>query len=509
MEKMEVDEAKQGEYLSEVTLTEDGGVVKKVISAGTGPKPAKNNEVFVHYTGFLEDGSVFDTSIGKDEGFKFIIGAGHVIDGWEIGIMDMQVGEKADLCIKPEYGYGEIGSLPKIPSNANLRFTVELLNTRERRPAKWMMNDEERVKASMKLKEEGGQKFQAKEFAQAEGLYREAISHLDAIQNDNTDSRTLKKTILVNIAVCCNKSQSWVETVRACTQSLAIDNQNPKAFYHRSSANRKLKQYDDALADLKSAIKLSPKDKMLRKEFQTCKNEKKAYDKSQTKMFSNFFSQGVYNEKDPDITQYENELPEYNPSNPIVFLDIQIGDAEAKRVVFELFNEHTPRAAENFRCLCTGEKSTEEKNLHYKGNIFHRIISGFMAQGGDITKQNGTGGESIYGDKFNDEKFWYPHTHGGLLSMANSGPNTNGSQFFITFKKTSWLDGKHTVFGRVIQGFEHVKEIEKIETGENDYPLTKVFIKDCGQLNDELQISELELERYSNPESQESPETKK
>ncbi|CAI2366512.1 unnamed protein product [Moneuplotes crassus] len=491
MEKEEIHE-------NEIHLTQDDGVIKRMIRAGTGRKPEKEDEVVVHYKGYLEDGSVFDSTYdNKDEGFKFIIGAGHVIDGWEIGIMDMQIGEKADLFIEPKYGYGAIGHVPKIPGNAKLRFTIELLNTHERRPTKWVMSDEERIKVTLKLKEDGGIKFKFKEFKEAEGLYREAISHLDAVQNDNKEVQNLKKTIFVNIAVCCNKSESYIEAIRACDKSINIDDQNPKAYYHRANANRKMKQFENAIADLKSAIKLSPKDKALRKEFQACKDEKKAHDKSQAKMLTDFFAEGVYNEIKPDITHYEEKLPEYDPSNPIVFLDIQIGDNEDKRVVFELFNNNTPRAAENFRCLCTGEKSTEDKPLHFKGNVFHRVVTGFMAQGGDITNQNGTGGESIYGGKFNDEKFWYPHSHGGVLSMATNGPDTNRSQFFITFKKTPWLDGRHTVFGRVIQGFDHFLEIEKVETGANDKPLTPIIITNCGQLTEEIPLSELDLERYS------------
>jgi cyclophilin family peptidyl-prolyl cis-trans isomerase len=121
-----------------------------------------------------------------------------------------------------------------------------------------------------------------------------------------------------------------------------------------------------------------------------------------------------------------------------------------------------PKTAENFRCLCTGEK---ESGLTFEGNTFHRIISGFMMQGGDITHQNGTGGMSIYGPKFPDEKLWLPHTHPGLLSMANSGPDTNSSQFFITYKPTKWLNNKHTVFGRVIHGFDICRQAESIKTG--------------------------------------------
>ncbi|CAI4222023.1 unnamed protein product [Auanema sp. JU1783] len=168
---------------------------------------------------------------------------------------------------------------------------------------------------------------------------------------------------------------------------------------------------------------------------------------------------------------------------PRVFFDITIGGSSAGRIVMELFNDIVPNTAENFRCLCTGEKGKGQsgKPLHYKGSTFHRVIPNFMIQGGDFTRGNGTGGESIYGEKFKDENFKERHTGPGILSMANSGPNTNGSQFFLCTVKTDWLDGKHVVFGRVVEGMDVVKKVEEQGT-QSGKPKGACVIADCGQL---------------------------
>ncbi|KAI9472029.1 MAG: peptidyl-prolyl cis-trans isomerase cyp5 [Benjaminiella poitrasii] len=170
---------------------------------------------------------------------------------------------------------------------------------------------------------------------------------------------------------------------------------------------------------------------------------------------------------------------------PKVFFDVAVNGKPSGRMTFKLFADTVPKTAENFRALCTGEKGIGQmgKPLTYKNSIFHRIIPGFMAQGGDFTLGDGRGGESIYGAKFNDENFTLKHNAKGVLSMANAGPNTNGSQFFITFDKTPWLDGNHTVFGQVVEGKEVLDLLEKYGT-QSGRPTAKVEIIDSGEIKE-------------------------
>ncbi|WVW78265.1 peptidyl-prolyl cis-trans isomerase H [Kwoniella bestiolae CBS 10118] len=168
--------------------------------------------------------------------------------------------------------------------------------------------------------------------------------------------------------------------------------------------------------------------------------------------------------------------PPAGVTRPIVFFDVSIGETPAGRIKMELFSDITPKTAENFRQLCTGEH-----RYGYKKATFHRIPQ-FMIQGGDFIRNDGTGSFSIYGAQFEDENFKVKHTGPGLLSMANSGPGTNGCQFFITCAPAEFLDGKHCVFGRVIDGLLTVRKIENVPTGANNRPKLVVRITECGEM---------------------------
>ena len=220
--------------------------------------------------------------------------------------------------------------------------------------------------------------------------------------------------------------------------------------------------------------------KTMRKEYDAIKKAAADAKKKEKATFGNMFKAmgSMYAEKK------EVEKPvKFEGPLPRVFFDVKMGEEALGRIEMELYPNVVPKTAENFRQLCTGEAGMGKKGkpLHYKGSTFHRVIPGFMLQGGDFTNGDGTGGESIYGEKFPDENFVQKHTKKYLLSMANSGKDTNGSQFFICLDDTPWLNGKHVVFGKVVSGAETIRAMAAVgsQSGATSQPVRIVDSGSC------------------------------
>jgi len=426
---------------------------------------------------------VFDSSRDRGTPFQFVLGTGNVIKGWDIGFASMTVGEKAILTCTADYAYGESGSPPKIPPNATLQFEVELLGFQDKKKEKWDMSMQERIEESRTLKGEATAAFKKGVFEEAKGLYIEAAEYLDdpyeSTAEEDQEAEEMRLTLHLNIAMCALKSNDFAETVSFSSKVLKVDSQNVKALYRRGVAHMALNNLEQAKTDFKVAMEKDPNNRDVRREMVKLKKLLEADKKRQKNLFGGFFGKvDMYDDK----SEVEKDV-ELDPNNPKVFFDLDVGGERLGRIVMQLYKDVCPKTAENFRALCTGEKGncSTGQPLHYKGASFHRVIQNFMLQGGDFTKGDGTGGESIYGEKFNDENFKLKHDAPGLLSMANAGPNTNGSQFFITTVATPHLDGKHCVFGKVVEGLDFVKKIEGLETDSGDKPKTPVIIADCGE----------------------------
>jgi len=481
-EKMEIDSK-----LIDVSVAQDGGVMKCITQeapeGAEGPPPS-GDEVIAHYTGTLKsDGSKFDSSRDRGQPFKFTIGQGQVIAGWDEGFASMKVGEKALLNIRSDYGYGKSGSPPKIPADADLVFDVELISFAPKKKEKWELSPEETTEEAKKLKDEGTELFKGKRFNEAADKYQEAAGFVfDNEEGESIpdDDKPLFVSCWGNAAMCFIKTEEWRSASDACDKILGIEGEekNLKALFRRGTAKTNLGDFSGAKADLMMAYSVDGKNKDVRKALAAMKEAMVKAKKREKSTFGGMFGKvSMYDDKEGPL------IPNSSGDNPHVFFSIKQGNMELGRIVMQLYADVTPKTAENFRALCTGEKGTgtQGKPLHYKGCAFHRVIKDFMIQGGDFTMGDGTGGESIYGQKFADENFKIKHTKGGLLSMANAGPGTNGSQFFITSRDTPHLDDKHVVFGHVVEGIEVVEMIENLETVEGDQPTVPVVIDDCGE----------------------------
>lgn len=432
-----------------------------------------NKLPLVHYVGTLTDGKQFDSSRENNEPFTFTLGKSEVIKGWDVGVASMKQGELSRFTIDPEYGYGEEGSDP-IPPNATLIFEIEFLGAHDKPKTKWDYTKEERIEMAKQFKNEGNEAWKNKNAEEALKKWELALDYID--NNFDADAQTFKVSVRLNLALVNKNLGNFKKSIEHADIALEIDPQNVKALYRRAQTHIALCEFDLAKADLNAALEKDPDNQDIKNELKSLDFKIREFHKKEKSMFNKMFSKGLYID--------EQEKTDYSdPNNPVVYFDIAIDDEPPQRIEIELFKNLVPKTAENFRALCTGEKGLAQcgKPLHYKGTIFHRLVKNFMIQGGDFQNANGTGGESIYGGKFDDENFKCKHLKRGYLSMANSGKNTNGSQFFITFKETPWLDGRHVVFGCVKSGMAYLDELEAVPT-EGERPQKTIRIVDCGEV---------------------------
>eukprot|EP01062_Namystynia_karyoxenos_P082461 TRINITY_DN9292_c1_g1_i1.p1 TRINITY_DN9292_c1_g1~~TRINITY_DN9292_c1_g1_i1.p1 ORF type:complete len:489 (+),score=172.09 TRINITY_DN9292_c1_g1_i1:75-1541(+) len=479
-----------------VDICGDGGLLKKVLEEGTSEDgPFDGAEVSVHYTGTLhtpEDrrGEKFDSSRDRGDYFKFIVGQQQVIKGWDKGVASMKKNERAILRCRSDYAYGDSGAGAQIPAGATLDFDVQLFDWAEKQKEPWELTTPEKLEQASKCKERGTAAFKTQSWQEALSQYEKGVSYLDDL-DDEVDAveqlRPLLLSLSLNVAAVGLKTGDTGKTISAADKVLAKDPDNVKALFRRGQARVARGEHEDAVGDFKRCAELDPGNKEVERALAKAQQGAKAARQKEKEMLKGMFGGLAKHSAEQEAAKAKAEAEaralaaERRKSNPKVWFDITIGGEPSGRIEFELYSHCAPKTAENFRALCTGEKGVGKagKPLHYKGCVFHRIIPGFMCQGGDFTNGDGTGGESIYGEKFADEDFSELHTKKGLLSMANAGKDTNGSQFFITVAETRHLDGKHVVFGEVTSGYDIVEKMEAVgsASGSTEKP---VFIADCG-----------------------------
>ena len=490
-----------------IKITDDGGVKKKIIKEGSGDKAAEGNEVKVNYIG--KNGSkIFDQT--KDKPFSFKIGAHSVIKGWEIGVKTMKVGEKAEFIFSPEYAYGKQKVSELIPENSTLNFEIELIEIEGKKKEIDDMEYEEKLEKGKKYKEEGVEKYKQGDYKGAREKFDEAAKYLDKYVNKYAEKEKegcqVYQSVLTNLCNCCHKLKEYYALIIYANLAIKINNELPKLFYFRAIALAQTSEFEKAEKDIESLEKLlSDKEKenagidnireMIKRKREETNSHRKKFSKG-------LFGHDIYKDAGPQKPIPPPDEP--NPKNPIVFLDIKIGQKDTKRIKIELFEDKVPITSNNFKSLCTGEK-----NITYKGSKIFRIVKNVMIQGGDFEKNDGTGGTSIYGEKFDDENFYYSHSRSGLLSMANKGKNTNGSQFFITLKDTTWYDEKHVVFGKIINGYDIIKEIEGVKINDDDIPEEDIIIENCGEIKDGIEIDPVKMKEILEKERIEKEKQRK
>ena len=366
-EKKEEKKDKKSEESEFFQITDDGGITKRILKEGTGVIPVDGNEVNIEYVARYGK-AIFDKTEDKPKTFK--VGAHSVIKGMEMGVKTMKVGEKAEYIFRPEYAYGNTKISPFIPENSTLKYEIELTEIIGRNKEIDNMGYEEKLEKGKAFKEEGVAKFKEGKFKEAREKWEEAAKYLDKYINKNDEKEKeacqLYQSVLTNLCNCCNKLKEFYAVINHANAGLKINNELPKLYYFRAIAYAQTAEFESAEKDIQSLEKLLKEEEKKNAGIDYIRDlieKKKEETKSKRKKF---FSKGVVGKDLFKDAEGQKPIPppkEPNPKNPIVFLDIKIGNNTKKRVKIELFANKLPKTANNFRSLCTGEK-----NITYKGS---------------------------------------------------------------------------------------------------------------------------------------------
>ena len=457
-------------------ISGSGGVLKKIgfegVTSGGEGKPEKGFTVEIKYVMRTEEGNVVDVScndVWDNKEYKFVIGMREVIEGMDIAVMSMKRREKSRFFIRSDFAFGSEGCPPKILQNVSwLIIDIELMAFRRPYRDKLFLRNNEVMPYVLKRKEQGNAFYRTKEYWKAVHEYKNSLKAIEFVDDPmyKIPLRDVAVSLLSNLSAAHLALANWKRVIKYCSQVLELEPQNEKALFRRSQA---LREYPDRLEearkDLAQAIRIAPNNKNIREAYAKVIEEVKKKRKEDREAYGGIF-------------QKDNQI--YLEKKPRVFFEISHGKALLGRIEMDLFNQRVPKTAENFRRLCVGDKKT---GLSYKGTVFHRVIEDYIIQGGDVTLSNGKGGRSVYGATFEDESLEGKCDKRGLLCMANSGPNTNQSQFFILLAPCPELEGKYVVFGKVVAGFGVLKKMESVECNEaTDAPVVPLKVFKCGQV---------------------------
>jgi len=480
----------------------NGGIVKTILRPGNSVsgRPPTDALVKIHYTGWLMDGTRFDSSRDRFGQPLFKLGAGMERPVLEEGVKTMNRGELAEFVCTAQYAYGTKGwsggsGGASVPPRATIRWEVELFGWSGFTGDQSKMSDAEMMDQAYHLKAQGTQYFKMSLWEEAAERYHEAAQIIDHPRFNVLEqlptgwAKEAQKLLLscqLNEAQCELKREEWNSAIALCEKvierpSLLTKGQLVKAHYRRHQARFAKQEYDEALEDLNRALEVDPGNSEVSIALTGVRWARKMANRAQIAEFSGMFT--TKGAKSTELYKEEMGIPPWLGPLPTAWLDVSVDGRVLGRIVIELNARQAPRTCENFRCLCTGERGNgklSSRPLHYRGVCFHRIIRGFMVQTGDIVSNDGMGGESIFGGQFDDEYLDGKHDEPGVVAMANAGKNMNGSQFFITTVAAAHLDKGHVAFGRVVSGMDVVRKVERLPVNSRDMPRQSVLIDDCG-----------------------------